>query len=50
MDIEKRRTRGINTIFKELALEDSGGFSEYMRMPHTINVVTFHAEGDESSD
>ena len=34
--ILRREERGaFNTIFKELALEDSGGFSEYTRMPHT---------------
>ena len=31
----RREERGAYyTIFKEMAIEDSGGFAEYMRMPH----------------
>lgn len=33
--VSRREERGAyNTIFKELAIEDSCGFAEYMRMPH----------------
>ena len=31
---KERRKRGYYTIFKELAIKDSGGFAECMRMPH----------------
>ena len=30
-----RKKGRIHIIFKELAVEDTPGFSEYMRMPHT---------------
>ena len=33
--VARRHERGAyNTIFRELALEDSSGFGDYMRMPH----------------
>ena len=33
--VARRQERGAyNTIFRELALEDSSGFADYMRMPH----------------
>lgn len=33
--LSRRQERGAyNTIFRELALEDSSGFADYMRMPH----------------
>ena len=78
--MSRREERGAYyTIFKELAIKDSSGFAEYMRMPHNefnkllkiigpsvhtilqdsiffitsitiLLVVTFHPEGEESSD
>ena len=30
----REERRACHTVFKELAIEDSGGFAEYMRMPH----------------
>ena len=31
---EEKKDRLITLLFKELAIEDSGGFAEYMRMSH----------------
>ena len=43
-----------NAIFKELAIKDCSGFTEYMRMPHlkfieVLNIISPHIQKKDSA-
>ena len=47
--VARRQERGAyNTIFRELALEDSSGFADYMRMPHCKFIELLRANAQKN--